>query len=184
MKIRFLSKNTHKIKEVQEILQHTGVKIVPLKESIQEIQTPSIEEIVKDKCLKAFQKVGQPVLVEHTGLYINSMNRLPGGLTQVFWDTLEADKFAEFFGGNKDNTVEAKTVIGFCDNKKVHLFEGSIKGKIPIKPKGNRDFQWDCVFIPDGYEQTFAEMGEQKNQISMRRKAFDNFAKYIRTIVK
>ncbi|HHF8283696.1 TPA: non-canonical purine NTP pyrophosphatase, partial [Klebsiella pneumoniae] len=41
------------------------------------------------------------------------------------------------------------------------------------------DFQWDCIFIPDGESETFAEMGDRKNEISMRKKAFDKFKEYL-----
>ena len=48
-------------------------------------------------------------------------------------------------------------------------------------PRGNREFQWDCVFIPKGYEETFAEMGKKKNEISMRKLAFDSFREFLVT---
>jgi XTP/dITP diphosphohydrolase len=78
--------------------------------------------------------------------------------------------------------VLAKTRIGYCDGRRIHQFEGEISGRLSPQPQGNRDFQWDCVFVPDGSSQTFAEMGEDaKNAISMRRKALDVFAEYLRT---
>jgi len=43
-------------------------------------------------------------------------------------------------------------------------------------------FQWDCVFVPNGHIQTFAEMGEAKDEISMRRKALDQFAAYLNSV--
>ena len=108
------------------------------------------------------------------------MNGFPGGLTQIFWDKLQADKFSEIVSKMSDQTVEAKTVIGYCTGKKIYKFEGVIKGKISDLPKGSKDFQWDCVFIPDGYSQTFAEMGDRKNSISMRKIAFDKFADFLK----
>ena len=45
--------------------------------------------------------------------------------------------------------------------------------------RGNRDFQWDCVFQPDTYDKTFAEMGEQKNTISMRKIALEKLRNYL-----
>jgi len=59
------------------------------------------------------------------------------------------------------------------------MFEGEVSGRIAEAPRGPRGFQWDCVFIPDGFSQTFAEMGEKKNDISMRRIAMDHFAKFL-----
>jgi XTP/dITP diphosphohydrolase len=62
----------------------------------------------------------------------------------------------------------------------MHLFEGAIEGTVPSAPVGPRGFQWDCVFVPDGSTQTFAEMGTAKDAISMRRKALDKFADHIK----
>ena len=78
------------------------------------------------------------------------------------------------------NTLEAKTVIGFIDGQQFFLFEGSIRGTVPPKPRGDRLFQWDCVFVPDGYSLTFAEMGDQKHEISMRRRALDQFSEFLK----
>lgn len=98
----------------------------------------------------------------------------------MFWDTLQADSVAEIFGQMPDPAVRATTRIAYCDGKRVHQFEGEILGKISPEPRGNRDFQWDCIFIPDGETQTFAEMGEKKNEISMRRKALEEFSSFLK----
>jgi len=179
LEIRFLSGNEFKIEEASLILNKAGVSVVPVNAKVEELQTENTSRLVKDKALKAFEKIGRPLFVEHTGLYIDYMNGLPGGLTQIFWDTLQADKFTQLFGKDGENSLVAKTVIGFVDGKKFYIFEGSIKGNVSTRPLGNRDFQWDCVFIPDGETQTFAEMGEKKNEISMRRKALDQFALFL-----
>lgn len=179
MEISFVTKNPHKAKEVETILGDIGVKIIPAPLTIHEIQTENIEHIVNDKVLKAFNLVGRPVIIEHTGLYIDSLQGFPGGLTQLFWDKLEADRFSELFGGLENTSLTAKTVIGFCDAKKIYTFEGAIEGFIASEPRGNRDFQWDCVFIPKGYQETFAEMGDKKNKISMRKLAFDKFREFL-----
>ncbi|HEH9432743.1 TPA: hypothetical protein SIA29_003622 [Aeromonas sobria] len=179
MEINFVTKNPYKVQEVQEILGKIGVSIVHAPLIIHEIQAEDIGYIVRDKVLKAFSQVGRPVFIEHTGLYINSLKGFPGGLTQVFWDKLEAEKFSELFGRLEDTSLTAKTVIAFCDAKKIYTFEGAIEGNISPEPRGNKSFQWDCVFIPRGYEETFAEMGEKKNEISMRKIAFDNFRDFL-----
>ncbi|UTF58924.1 non-canonical purine NTP pyrophosphatase [Gilvimarinus sp. DA14] len=180
LEIRFLSGNKFKIKEASLILKGAGVSVVPVKAKVEELQTEDTSRLVKDKALKAFEKIGRPLFVEHTGLYIDYMNGLPGGLTQIFWDTLQADKFTQLFGKGGENTLVAKTVIGFVDGKRFHLFEGCVKGYVPTEPIGNRDFQWDCVFVPEGESKTFAELGERKNEISMRKKALDQFASFLK----
>ncbi len=63
----------------------------------------------------------------------------------------------------------------------MYQFYGELRGTIASKPAGPRGFQWDCVFIPEGYDQTFAEMGEKKNEISNRRIALDRFASFLKT---
>lgn len=180
IKIRFLSGNQYKIREAQIILDGSGVEVIPVKFKLEELQTEDTLKLVKDKAIKAFQKIGRSLFVEHTGLYLNYMNGLPGGLTQIFWDNLQADKFSKLFGNSPDCSVLAKTIIGYVDGKQFYSFEGEIPGNISPEPRGNRDFQWDCVFIPNKYEQTFAEMGEKKNEISMRKIALDRFASFVK----
>lgn len=179
-RIRFISSNKFKIEETKKILNNFDIEVIPIDLKIHEIQTDDIKKLIRDKVIKAFSHVRRSLFVEHTGLHLEYLNDLPGGLTQLFWDKLEADKFSEIFGNVLKNRVIAKTIIGYCDSRKLFSFQGSISGKISPKPKGDRDFQWDCVFIPDGYDLTFAEMGNKKGEISMRLKALENFANFLR----
>ena len=178
MTLRFLSTNPSKIEEVKKILS-PNIEIISHKEKIEEIQTEDEKKLVRDKLLKAFNKIGKPVFVEHTGLYINALNGLPAGLTQVFWDKLKADKFCEIVSTFNDKTVVAKTLIGYCDGIDLYFFDGEISGTVPNSPQGDKNFQWDCVFVPDSYKETFAEMGFKKNEISMRAKALLKFKQFL-----
>ena len=180
MKIRFMSGNEHKIKEVQRILDPVEVDIVPVSRKIEELQTQDVDALVRDKLIKAFHEIGRPLFVEHTGLYLSGLNDLPAGLTQIFWDRLEAKRFADLVAALGDDKVIAKTVLGYCDGRQMHLFEGVIEGTVPRAPAGPENFQWDCVFIPDGHTKTFAEMGTDKDEISMRRLALDKFAAHLK----
>ncbi len=180
VKIRFISGNEHKIREAKEILDSIGVEVIPVPLKIDELQTQDTEKLIRDKAIKAFEQIGRPLFIEHTGLYLSYLNGLPGGLTQIFWDSLEADRFSELFGKSSDPSVVARTIVGYVDGKKIHMFTGEIPGRIATSPSGNRDFQWDCVFIPEGYNQTFADMGEKKNEISMRKRALDKFAEFLK----
>jgi XTP/dITP diphosphohydrolase len=176
-----MSGNVHKITEVRRILAPAGVDIVPVSKKIEELQTEDVENLVRDKLTKAFEAIGRPLFVEHTGLYLSGLNGLPAGLTQIFWDRLQADRFADVVAGLGDPKVTAKTILGYCDGREIHMFEGAIEGTVPRKPVGPPDFQWDCVFVPDGSTQTFAEMGAAKDDISMRRKALDLFAAHLKS---
>jgi XTP/dITP diphosphohydrolase len=180
MEIRFLSSNEFKISETRKLLENTNIKIVPLNIKIEELQTTDENKLVKDKLLKAFTKIGKPIFVEHTGLFLEELNNMPGGLTQIFWDSLGHEKFSKIYGNLINTNAIAKTLIGYCDGFNLHFFEGKINGKISSEPKGSTDFQWDCIFIPDGETQTFAELGDKKNEISMRKKAIDKFLKFLK----
>lgn len=159
-----------------------GVDIVPVSKKIEELQTEDVDRLVRDKLIKAFDAIGRPLFVEHTGLYLDGLNGLPAGLTQIFWDRLEADRFANLVVGLGDAAVTAKTVLGYCDGREIHLFEGAIEGTVPRVPAGPTEFQWDCVFVPKGHTKTFAQMGTAKDDISMRRKALDKFAAHLKSV--
>src|SRR5574344_2712825 len=116
MDVRFISHNEFKIREASAILSKNGVNVIPIDMKIEELQTDDVRHLVQDKALKAYKAIGRPLFVEHTGLFIDNINQLPGGLTQVFWDKLEADKFSELFGDEiGESKAKAVTTIGYID---------------------------------------------------------------------
>jgi XTP/dITP diphosphohydrolase len=163
IEIRFVSGNPLKIAEAKTILEGKSISVLESNLKIEELQTTDTRKLVHDKLLKAYREIGRPLFVEHTGLYLEYLGGLPGGLTQIFWDTLKADRFAELFGKAPNNKVIARTSIGYCDGRRVYEFDGEIAGLIVSEPRGKRDFQWDCVFQPAGHSKTFAEMGDRND---------------------
>ncbi len=127
LEIRFVTGNKYKAEEAIKILSAAKINVLKLDIKLKELQTENTELLVKDKTLKAFRLVGRPLFVEHTGLYLSHLNGLPGGLTEIFWNRLEADQFSELFGQTDDPSVNARTLIGYTDGKKFYIFEGSIK---------------------------------------------------------
>lgn len=179
-KLIFVSGNEFKVQEAKTILAEFGIEMRSSPMKIKELQIQDAIELVKDKALKAFGRLRQPLFVEHTGLYLTHLNGLPGGLTQNFWDSLQADRFSELFGNTKVTDVVARTHICYVDGYRFTVFDGEITGNIAQTPKGNRDFQWDCVFIPSGFQQTFSELGtDKKNEISMRKQALKKLAESV-----
>lgn len=79
MDIRFVSRNVFKNVEDIQLLRGTGINIIFYQETINELQTENVEELVYDKALKAFKLIGKPLIVEHTSLCIDALNDLPGG---------------------------------------------------------------------------------------------------------
>ncbi len=178
MKLRFLSRNTHKIGEATRILSNYGIALEATHAEVEELQTVDTDRLIRDKALKAFGKIGHPLFVEHTGLYLELLNGFPGGLTQVFWDQLGKEKFSKLFASQSAKAV-ARTHIGYVDGRKVHVFSGEVVGKIVYPCRVDHGFQWDCVFVPKGKRQTFSEMGAEKDLISMRAKALEELAKFV-----
>jgi XTP/dITP diphosphohydrolase len=178
MKLRFLSRNTHKINEATRILAAHGIELEATNAEVEELQTVDTDRLIRDKALKAFEKVGHPLFVEHTGLYLDMLNEFPGGLTQVFWDRLGREKFSKFFASPTARVV-ARTHIGYVDGRRIHVFEGEVVGKIVTPCRVDYGFQWDCVFVPNGEKRTFSEMGADKDLISMRGKALQALARFV-----
>lgn len=178
MGIYFMSSNPHKIEEVTKILE-SKISVSPIPSEINEIQNKDITIIAIEKAREAFLKIRRPVLVDHTGLYIRDFGNLPGGLLKLFWDSLQEDNFSKIFSKLGTAEATAKTIVAFCDGKRIHTFEGQTKGHITHPPRGNSDFQWDRVFIPDNQTKTFAEMDlEEKNKFSMRKQALEKFISF------
>lgn len=178
MKILFVSKNKDKIEEMTNLFAGSNFIIEAISpKELYEIQSTDSDLLVRDKTLKAFEILQKPLFIEHTYLKIKSINDFPGGLTSSFWSTLQAKLICKYFGRS---AAEAETIISFCDAKNIFVFKGDISGKIASIPQGKSTFQWDTIFIPDKEKLTFAQMGKvKKNKISMRKKAFEKFIKFL-----
>ena len=179
MKLLFVSRNMHKHSETARVLEPQGISVEASHLEIHELQTVDTEALVRDKATRAFSMLGRPLFVEHSGLYLSALNGFPGGLTQIFWDTLKKDRFAKLFASETDR-VKAVSHIGYVDGRRVHLFRGEIEGRIVSPPRVDHGFQWDCVFLPNGFDQTFSEMGEKKNEISMRSIALEKLRDHLK----
>ena len=172
----FITGNKNKFAEVKAILP----EVKQLDIDLPEIQDIDPHKIIKAKLQAAFDHAQGEFIVEDTSLYLDCLNGLPGPLIKWFLQTIGNDglsNLAEKLGNNK---AIAKTIIGYAKNpEKVHFFEGVIKGKI-VKPQGETTFGWDPIFLPDGYEKTFAQMDkEEKNKISMRRQALNKLKEFL-----
>jgi XTP/dITP diphosphohydrolase len=179
-KVWFVSTGS-KFDEARKILARHGVTVVQVSKRLTELQVEDVEVLLKDKVLQAFEITGRPVFVEHTGLYLDALNGLPGGLTRLFWERLEEERFCKLFGGSR---VTAKTAVAYCDTRTIHpLITGEATGRVADAPAGDGGFAWDRVFIPDDSEaagRTYAQIGPDKDEISMRRKALDAFAEFLK----
>jgi len=171
--IYFATNNNFKFEEVKEVALGFNIKLEKLECNIRELQTINREDLIKHKTLEAFSKVHSPVMVDHASLEIESLNGIPGTLTQLFWDKLEG-KICDIVSSLGSPNARAISTVGYCDGKRVHFEEGIVNGEITKEPKGSRKFQWDTIFIPSGSSKTYGEMDiSEKNKISQRKIALN-----------
>lgn len=121
-----------------------------------------LEQMVRHKVRSAYRSLLMPCIVEHAGLILESDRAVgfPGGLTQPMWDALSAEGFLRRTGAPGEKAI-ARAVIGYCDGMSVQTFVGDTEGVIADKPRGKREFYWDTIFCPDGFNgSTYAEIAE------------------------
>jgi non-canonical purine NTP pyrophosphatase (RdgB/HAM1 family) len=167
--MKFITGNANKFFEIQAILPETEQLDIDLPE----IQSLDPQEIIEFKLKAALEHLPEGhIIVEDTSLYLSGLNGLPGPLIKWFMKALGRDGLAKLVLATGNNRAEAKTIIGYANESgEIKYFEGSISGQI-VMPLGETSFGWDPIFMPDGHDVTFAEMGrEEKNKISMRRQA-------------
>lgn len=174
--------NVNKVIEIEKILSSDSINILSKKDiglenlDVEENKN-TLEEnaTLKAEAIKEKTKFG--VLADDTGLFVNALNLEPGVHSARYSgdhdDAKNREKLLEKLKGKEDRSAYFKTSIIYIDEEnKKHVFEGICDGRISEEMKGKRDFGYDCLFIPEGYDKTFGEMSsEEKNKISHRAKA-------------
>jgi len=144
---------------------------------IKEIQSIDCEEVAVQKAKEAYEILGTPVLVEDSGLGFEELNGFPGALVNFTLDGLGNAGLCNLVNINRNAT--GTTVLAYYDGGEVRTFEGTVDGNIVESSRGFNGFGWDPIFSPEGFDETFAEMSaEEKNDVSMRRSAFEKFAEF------
>lgn len=162
----FITGNQHKFNEVKAVISDL---ITQIDIDLPEYQEIDPQKIITQKMNAAFEHHSGPFIVEDTSLYFEGLNGLPGPLIKWFLKTLGNQGMADLCVKIKNNNALAKTIIGYAKDKdSIEFFEGELKGSI-VSPRGESNFGWNDIFLPEGAEKTFGEMTiEEKNEISMR----------------
>jgi XTP/dITP diphosphohydrolase len=181
MKIYFVTRNKFKIAEVvdhftEEALDKKhNIDLCVIEKSIQEILHEDIQIIVKAKALEAYRHLGVPCVVEHGGIFMKALPGLPGGIGQIVWDAV-GDRLCGFLNDTDSREATARSIIGYCDGKRIRLYEGETPGSITTSSRGEYKFNWDPIFTPEGNDKTYGEMGPQeKRKTSPAIKAWTKF---------
>jgi XTP/dITP diphosphohydrolase len=173
MKAVFVTTSEHKRREVQRIL---GLeKLESVAPDVPEIQTLDFAEVAAHKARAAYEALdapARPLLVEDSGLVIAAWNGLPGALTKWFLASIGNEGILRMLSG-EDRLARAVCAVAVADaGGEVRVFRGEVRGEISPEPRGEGGFGWDPIFVPEGSELTYAQMGDAKHEDSHRARAF------------
>ena len=191
MELIFATNNHHKLSEVQEIIGN-HFKLISLLEAgftgyINENQN-TIEGNAVEKAKYIFNKLIRNCFADDTGLEVEALHNAPGVFSARYAgveNNSEANigKLLLNLTGKNNRNAQFRTVISLIFNEKEYLFEGIVKGTIINQKRGKDGFGYDPVFVPDGYNKTFAEMPvSMKNKISHRAKAVQKLAAFLNSV--
>ena len=127
-----------------------------------------------------------PVIVEDTCLSFNALKGLPGPYIKWFLEKIGPEGLHKLLAGFEDKSAQAICTFAFTrdENSEVILFQGITEGII-VEPRGCRDFGWDPIFQPLGYDKTYAELPKEvKNTISHRFRALDKLRDHFTSVKK
>ena len=150
---------------------------------LDEIQEIDLEKVALHKLNQAYEKLKTPVLIDDVSFEVDAWNGFPGPL--IKWLLKAGDGpslILKLLEGEKNRKATAKLAIGFHDGKTPHLFFGEARGVVGYKIVERGGFGWDKVFIPDGYDISYAEMEpELKNSISHRGDALGKLKDFLKS---
>lgn len=186
-KIVFATNNSHKLAEVKAVLKDFAEVIsladIGCADDIPETGT-TLEENAILKAQYIFERYAMDCFADDTGLEVDALDGAPGVYSARYAGAEQnaaanMKKLLEKLTNVKNRQARFKTVIALIQNGQIYCFEGKIEGYIIDKPRGEAGFGYDPIFVPEGYNQTFAEMGaDEKNRISHRAKAVKKLTEF------
>ena len=173
-RVTFVTGNKNKLREAEAIL---GVKLTSRTvDGLPELQYLYSEDVAVSKAQEAAKVVGGPVIVDDTALHFHAIGDLPGAYIREFTDRLTPANIARLLHGFEDKSATVTCSIGYCagPGEKPIVFTGKVNGQIVTEPRGGGGFGFDPIFQPDGYDKTYAELGDdEKNKVSHRARALE-----------
>lgn len=187
-KLIFATNNKNKLREVSEMLHESYELSTPVDFGITE-DIPetcnTIEGNASQKSHYIYERVNVNCFADDTGLEVDALNGEPGVYSARYaGEEKSSDSNMDLLLKNLDGTANRKarfrTVISIILSGEEHLFEGVVEGRITNEKSGCKGFGYDPIFIPDGYDITFAEMDSvTKNKISHRGRAVQQLIKFL-----
>jgi non-canonical purine NTP pyrophosphatase (RdgB/HAM1 family) len=168
----FVTSNLGKLREAEEVL---GRKLEHRALDLVEIQSLSLEEVVRGKARAAYVRLRSPVLVEDTALELAGMGGFPGPLVRWLLASVGPSGICRLAHAFADPRATVRCMVCATDGSEEVVGVGVVRGVIGEEPRGRRGFGWDSAFVPEGAAgRTYGELEEtEKNAISHRRKALE-----------
>ena len=189
MKICFASNNPKKWEEISSKLAGSPVEIVPLSRTGITEELPETGHTFVDNAFQKarylFERTGIFCFADDSGLEVHALGGEPGVYSARYAGEQRSaednmDKLLHALQGVTDRSASFKTVISLIHPSGEYTFEGEIRGHITTARRGVKGFGYDPVFVPEGYDLTFAEMpAAQKNTISHRALAVDKLVRFL-----
>ena len=179
--------NDHKAKEFRDILPQYSVQTLAdlgHNDEIKETAT-SLEGNSFIKAETVFKRYGHVVISDDSGLEVDALNGAPGVYSARYAgdprnDQRNTEKLLDELQGASNRKAQFRTVITLMNAENSFQFEGIVKGPIAKSPLGEAGFGYDPVFIPEGVQQTFAELAaNEKNKISHRANAIEKLLHFL-----
>jgi XTP/dITP diphosphohydrolase len=187
-KLIFATHNAHKLEEVSSILKNS-VNVVGLSELFFFDDIPETADTLQENALQkaqfVYEKLGMNCFADDTGLEVDVLNGAPGVFSARYAgepsnSEKNIDKLLKALKNYDNRKARFRTVIALLQGSDIRYFEGIINGNITAERRGKSGFGYDAIFVPNGYEKTFAELSlEEKNSISHRGLAIKKLAEFI-----
>lgn len=187
-KLVFATNNAHKLEELRAILGGT-IEILSLADINCHADIPetadTLEGNARQKSLFIYEHYGLDCFADDTGLEVECLNGAPGVYSARYAgdghdSQANMEKLLEEMKDKTNRKARFRTVISLIEKGEEHQFEGIVNGRIIKQKKGDAGFGYDPIFQPDGYDETFAELGNEiKNKISHRARAVASLCEYL-----
>lgn len=197
MKIVFATNNKNKLSEIRSILGDE-FEVLSLNDIDCHADIPETSDTLEGNALQKAQYIskryGMVVFADDTGLEVEALGGEPGVHSARYAEGTDHDSEANMrkllakLGDSDNRKAQFRTVIALIRNHLddiVTFFEGKVEGEIIREKRGDSGFGYDPIFMPKGYDKTFAELGmEVKNHISHRAKAVEKLVSYLKSLKK
>ena len=188
-KLVVATNNAHKLEEIAAILGNE-MELLSLKDIQCFADIPetadTLEGNARQKVMYIYENYGMDCFADDTGLEVDALNGAPGVYSARYAgdghdSEANMQKLLHELEGKKNRKAQFRTAICLIQEGKEYLFEGIVKGEIIQEKRGGAGFGYDPIFVPEGYEQTFAELGNDvKNTISHRARAVEKLCLFLK----